>query len=174
MMHNLLALAGIFGELSLLAVGGGNTVLPEMQRQVVSVHHWMTSADFAALFALAQASPGPNMLVSTLIGWRVAGLAGAVVATLGLILPPSVLSYAVGDLWTRFRDRAWRRRVQAGISPVTVGLIMAAAILLCEATSRSAGNILITLAVAAGATLTRFNPLWLLGAAAVLGAVGIV
>jgi chromate transporter len=174
MMHNLLALAGIFGELSLLAVGGGNTVLPEMQRQVVDVHHWMTSADFAALFALAQASPGPNMLVATLIGWRVAGLGGALVATFGLILPSSVLSYAVGDLWTRFRDRAWRRRVQAGISPVTVGLIMAAAIMLSEATSRSAGHILLTLAVAVAATMTRLNPLWLLGAAAVLGAAGLV
>jgi chromate transporter len=174
MMHDLLALAGIFGELSLLAVGGGNTVLPEMQRQVVAVHHWMTSADFGALFGLAQASPGPNMLVSTLIGWRVAGLAGAIVATLGMILPSSVLSYAVGDLWTRFRDRPWRRHVQAGISPVTVGLIMAAAILLIEATARTPGHVLCMLAVAAVATTTRFNPLWLLGAAAVLGAAGIV
>ncbi len=174
MIQHLLSLGSIFGELSLLAVGGGNTVLPEMQRQVVSVHHWMSGADFAALFALAQASPGPNMLVATLIGWRVAGLAGAIVATLGLIVPSSVLSYAVGDLWTRWRDRPWRRRVQAGISPVTVGLIMAAAILLSEATSRSASDVAVTLAVAVVATTTRFNPLWLLAAAAVLGAFGIV
>ncbi len=174
MTANLLALAGLFGELSLLAVGGGNTVLPEMQRQVVQVHHWMTGADFAALFALAQASPGPNMLVATLIGWRVGGLAGAIVATLGLILPSSALSYAVGNLWTRFRDRAWRQRVQAGISPVTVGLVMAAAILLSEATSRSPADVLITLAVALVTTTTRLNPLWLLGAAAVLGALGLV
>lgn len=174
MIHNLLTLAGLFGELSLLAVGGGATVLPEMQRQVVNVHHWMSGADFAALFALAQASPGPNMLVTTLIGWRVAGLPGAIVATLGIVLPSSLLSYAVGDLWTRFRDRAWRRRVQSGITPVTVGLIMAAAVLLTEATSSSAGHALITLAVAVAATTTPFNPLWLLGAAAVLGALGIV
>lgn len=174
MIHSLLALAGIFGELSLLAVGGGNTVLPEMQRQVVDVHRWMTGADFAALFALAQASPGPNMLVATLIGWRVAGIAGAIVATLGLIVPSSVLSYAVGDLWTRFRDRAWRKRVQAGISPVTVGLIMAAAIMLSEATSRSAADILCTLAVAIAATTTRLNPLWLLAAAGLLGAIGLI
>ncbi len=174
MIHSLLALAGIFGELSLLAVGGGNTVLPEMQRQVVDVHRWMTGADFAALFALAQASPGPNMLVATLIGWRVAGIAGAVVATLGLIVHSSVLSYAVGDLWTRFRDHAWRRRIQAGISPVTVGLIMAAAIMLGEATSHSAADIICTIAVAVLATATRLNPLWLLAAAALLGGLGVI
>ncbi|MDE2333910.1 MAG: chromate transporter [Rhodospirillales bacterium] len=174
MIAKLLALAGIFGELSLLAVGGGNTVLPEMQRQVVTVHAWMSAADFAALFALAQASPGPNMLVSTLIGWRVAGLGGAIVATLGMILPSSLLSYAVGHLWTRFRDRAWRRRIQSGITPVTVGLVMAAAILLGEATSRTPADMLVTLAVALITTTTRLNPLWLLGAAAILGAAGLV
>lgn len=174
MIHTLFALAGIFGELSLLAVGGGNSVLPEMQRQVVAVHGWMTNADFAALYALAQASPGPNMLVTTLIGWRVAGLAGAAVATLGMIVPASLLSYAVGDLWMRLRDRAWRKRVQAGISPVTAGLILAAAVLLSEATSHSARDVLVTLAVAAGASFTRLNPLWFLGGAALLGALGLV
>ena len=53
----LAGLAGIFAQLSLLAIGGVNTVLPEMQRQVVRVHGWMTPAEFAALFALAQAAP---------------------------------------------------------------------------------------------------------------------
>ena len=76
-MGTLLALAAIFAQLSLLAFGGGNTILPEMQRQVTQVHPWLTPQEFAALFALAQAAPGPNMLISTLIGWRIAGLAGA-------------------------------------------------------------------------------------------------
>ncbi len=69
----------MFAQLSLLAFGGGNSILPEMQRQVVQVHQWMTARDFAALYALAQAAPGPNMLVSALIGQRVAGIPGALV-----------------------------------------------------------------------------------------------
>ena len=78
-MHDLIALALMYGQLSLLAFGGANAVIPEMQRQVVDVHHWMTAQDFAAMFALAQAAPGPNMMVVGLVGWRVAGVAGAVV-----------------------------------------------------------------------------------------------
>ena len=54
----LLTLAIIFTQLSLIAFGGGNTILPEMQRQVVDIHHWMTAQEFSALFAMAQAAPG--------------------------------------------------------------------------------------------------------------------
>jgi chromate transporter len=96
----LAALALLFGQLSLLAVGGVNTVLPEMQRQVVQVHRWMKPGEFAALFALAQAAPGPNMLVSTLIGWRVAGLPGALVATLSLYGPSSLLTFVASRACT--------------------------------------------------------------------------
>jgi uroporphyrinogen-III decarboxylase len=77
----LAALAAVFAQMSLLAFGGGTSVLGEMQRQVVEVHPWMSAQEFAALYALAQAAPGPNMLVTTLIGWRVAGLPGALIAT---------------------------------------------------------------------------------------------
>src|SRR5579875_2240438 len=114
------ALIRIFGTLSLLAVGGANAVLPEMQHQVVGVQHWMTAEQFAALYALAQAAPGPNMLVSTLIGWRVAGLPGAMVATLGMCGPSSLLTFFTASLWHRFRNAPWRRIVQAGLTPVTV------------------------------------------------------
>jgi chromate transporter len=72
----LASLAVVFTQLSLLAFGGTNSVLPEMRRQVVEVHPWLTAHEFASLFAMAQAAPGPNMLVVTLIGWRVAALPG--------------------------------------------------------------------------------------------------
>ena len=84
-MSEVAELAGVFGQLSLVSVGGINAVLPELKRQVVERHGWMSAADFAALYALAQAAPGPNMLVSTLIGWHVAGIAGALAATGALI-----------------------------------------------------------------------------------------
>lgn len=168
----LVRLAAIFGELSLLAVGGGNTVLPEMQRQVVSVQGWMPASEFAALYALAQAAPGPNMLVSTLIGWRVAGLAGAVTATLGICLPSCVLTFFTAHAWHRFRDAPWRRTVQAGLVPVTVGLVMAGAAVLTMATARDWQAGLVTAVVTVVLLTTRLNPLWLLGAAAALGALG--
>jgi chromate transporter len=169
-MSPLPALAALFGELSLLAVGGGNTILPEMQRRVVGVQGWMTGQEFAAMYALAQAAPGPNMLVVTLIGWRVAGLPGALIATGALCGPSSLLSYCVGGLWFRFRDAPWRRVIQAGLTPVTVGLIMAGAALLTEATSVGWRYAALTAIVTLGLLFTRVNPLLGLALGAVLGA----
>ena len=167
-------LALIFAQLSLLAVGGVNSTLPEMQRQVVEVHGWMSARDFAALFALAQAGPGPNMMVSTLIGLRVAGLAGALVATLAMVGPSSLLTWASASAWHRFRARPWRRRVQAGITPVTVGLVAAAAALLAASTAATWQAGVLTLAVAAAVLGTRLHPLLLLAAGGVLGAAGVL
>ena len=73
MIATLITLAVLFTQLSLLAFGGGNTILPEMQREVVEVQHWMTAETFSSLFGLAQAAPGPNLMVVTLVGWHVAG-----------------------------------------------------------------------------------------------------
>ncbi len=164
----------IAAQLSLVAIGGASAILPELQRQVVGVHHWMAATEFGALFAIGQAAPGPNVLVFTLVGFRVAGLAGAAAATLGVLLPSSVLAWFVEGAWHRFRERPWRRVVQAGLVPVTVGLVMAASVLLAVATTVSVVAGLLTVAVAAATLRTRLHPLWLLAAGAVLGALGLV
>ena len=173
-MSQLPALATLFAQLSLVAVGGGNTILPEMQRQVVSGHGWMTGQEFAALYALAQAAPGPNMLVSTLIGWRVAGLPGALVATGSLCAPSSVLTYFVSGAWHRFREARWRRVLQAGLVPVTVGLIMSGAALLTEATSRNWRFAALTGVATLVLLATRLNPLAVLASGAALGVLGLL
>jgi chromate transporter len=168
-MSELPALALVFGQLSLVSIGGIATVLPEMQRQVVEVHHWMPASTFAALFALAQAAPGPNMLVSTLIGWRVAGLSGALVATAALVMPPAVLTYAVAHAWQRFRERPWRRAVQSGLVPLTAGLVMAAATTLCLTTATDLRTAAITAVTTLALMTTKVHPLWLLAAGAAVG-----
>lgn len=174
MIRDLIDLALVYGQLSLLAFGGGNAILPEMQRQVVDVHHWTTAREFTALFALAQAAPGPNMMVVGLVGFRVAGVAGAVVATIAIALPSSVLTLLVAGLWFRFRDAPWRKRLQAGLQPVTAALIMASAVLLVwtAAVDIPAG---LVLAISTGLFLrTKLHPLLILAGAATLGAVGVV
>ncbi len=165
-------LAAVFGQLSLLAFGGTNSVLPEMQRLVVDVHGWLTPREFAALFALAQAAPGPNMLVVTLIGWRVAGLSGALVTTLAVSLPSSALTFVTSHLWYRFRQAAWRKAVQAGLMPVTAGLVMASAALLIRTTSTASGTAAVTVAATLLFLFTRVHPLLVLAGAAALGAAG--
>jgi chromate transporter len=171
-MRTLASLAAVFAQLSLLAFGGTNSVLPEMQRQVVEVHSWVTAQEFAALFALAQAAPGPNMLVVTLIGWHVAALPGALVTTLGVAGPSSVLTFVATDVWYRFRDARWRRLVQAGLMPVTAGLVMASAALLIRTTSIGWGTGSITVVAALLFLFTRLHPLTVLAASAALGALG--
>jgi chromate transporter len=168
------ALAVVFAQLSLLAFGGPNSILPEMQRQVLQVHPWMTATDFASLFALAQAAPGPNLLVATLIGWRVAGLGGALVATLSLCAPSSLLTFATAHLWHRFRDAPWRATVQRGLLPVTAGLIIASAVLLTRTTTTGWRTAALTCAATAVLLLTRLNPLIMLAAGAALGALGLL
>ena len=170
----LVQLALVFLQLSLLSFGGTNSVLPEMQRQAVEQHHWLTAQQFAALFALAQAAPGPNMLVVTLIGWRVAALPGALVTTLGVAGPSSVLTYLGYRLWYRFRDAEWRRLVQRGLMPVTAGLLMASAALLIRTTSLEWGTAAITAVASLLFLFTRIHPLLVLAVAAALGASGLL
>ncbi|HET6182911.1 MAG TPA: chromate transporter [Acetobacteraceae bacterium] len=173
-MRQLAALAGIFAQLSLVAFGGGNSILPEMQRQVVQVHPWITAQDFAALYALAQAAPGPNMLVSALIGLRVAGVPGALVALGSLCAPSSALTFVCAGFWHRFHTRPWRIVVQRALAPVTAGLVMAGAALLVRTTGRSVGLDLLILVATALFLLTRIHPLLVLAAATALGASGLI
>jgi chromate transporter len=163
-----------FALLSMLAVGGVNAVTPEIHRQVVEVSHWMSDREFAELFAVAQAAPGPNMLISTVVGWRVAGLMGAIVATVAMCGPSSLIVFAASRAWDRFRDRPWRVFVQAGMAPVVVGLIGSSGYLL----ARGAAADWKGAAVCAVSTVliwrTRLNPLWMLAGAAGLAVAGVV
>jgi chromate transporter len=174
MDNHLIQLAIVFGQMSLLAFGGANSVIPEMQRQVVDVHHWMTPHDFAALYALAQAAPGPNMMVVSLVGWRVAGVAGALVTTGAVLFPSSILTLLVAGVWYRFKNAAWRKAIQAGLLPVTAGLIMASAALLIASTTVDWTAGVVTVLAAALFLKGKLHPLAILATAGVAGAVGLV
>ena len=169
MTATLVALAAIFSQLSLLAFGGGNTILPEMQRQVVVVHHWMSAHEFSALFGLAQAAPGPNLMIVTLIGWHVAGWAGMLVTSIAKFGPSSLVTMAVLHAWDRFKDRPWRRIAQRGLVPVTAGLVAASALLIARASDPNAIAWVITGVCAVLAFRTKLHPLLLLGAGALIG-----
>jgi chromate transporter len=161
-------------QMSLLAFGGANTILPELQRQVVEQNHMMSAHTFAALFALAQAAPGPNMMVVCLIGWHVAGLSGAVLTTACVVGPSSVLTFLVARAWYRFRDAPWRKAIQKGLLPVTAGLLLSSAALLIKATTLDWSLGLLTAAVTVLLLTTKMHPMLVLGGAAALGAIGVV
>ena len=167
-------LAAQFFVLSLLSIGGANAVIPEIHRRAVETQQWMSDADFTQLFALSQAAPGPNVLIVSLVGWKVAGIVGGVVAMLAMSGPSSFLTYAVAHAWERFRDAPWRIAVQRAIAPVTVGLILASGYVLTRTADHSWAAYAVTGATMLLVLRTSVHPLWMLGAAAVLGAFGVV
>jgi chromate transporter len=168
----LATLALMFAPLSLLAVGGANAVIPEMHRQAVDVAQWMTDRQFAELFAIAQVAPGPNIIIVTLIGFHVAGVAGALAATAAMVGPSCVLTYFAGRTWERFRHARWRMVIQAGLVPVSVGLIAASALVVARTADVSVAAVALTLATAAVGYFTRVHPLWMFAAAAAAGYAG--
>ena len=165
----LISLALIFAELSVLAFGGGNSILPEMQRQVVEVHGWMSATEFNALYGLAQAAPGPNMMVVTAIGWHVAGVWGVVVVTLAKFGPSSVITAVALHLWNRFREAPLRAQIRDGLVPVTVGLVAASAVLITQPVATTPVLLAVALVVAALSLWGQLHPLWLLAGGAGAG-----
>lgn len=163
-----------FALLSMVAIGGINPILPELHRQAVDVYGWMTSERFRDLFAIAQGAPGPNILVVTLIGWDVAGLAGALVATTAICAPSCTLAYVVSQIWHRFREARWRNAAQAGLVPMTIGLVAAGAYILARTADTTFGAFAVTVITAAAVYVTRIHPLVFLGAGGLLGLAGLL
>jgi len=169
----LVTLAGYFALLSLFAVGGANSAIPEMHRISVETMRWMTDKQFADSFAIAQMSPGPNVIIVTLIGYHVAGLAGAAVATIAMCGPTCALAFLVTRVWDRFKHARWRVAIQGGLVPLSLGLIAASAFVLTSVADRNVYAAAVTAATAVVGFATRLNPLWIFAAAGTLGLFGL-
>jgi chromate transporter len=170
--HPLTSLAGYFALLSLFAVGGANAAIPEMHRVAVEVMRWMSDRQFADMYAIAQMSPGPNVIIVALIGYHVAGFAGAGVAITAMCGPTCMLAFLVARTWDRFKEARWRVAIQAGMVPLSLGLIAASAFVLARAADHNVYAALITALTAAVAFFTRINPLWSFVVAGALGLSG--
>jgi chromate transporter len=162
-------LALYFALLSLVSVGGIPSVMPEMQRIVVDVQGWMSAAEYTQLFAIAQAAPGPNVLVTALIGWKVFGISGGLVALGAFCGPAAVLAFSIGGFWDRMRDAPWRKAFQRALVPISVGFIVSGGYVLATPQGVTWQGALIAGASAAVLFATRLNPLWILAAGGVLG-----
>jgi chromate transporter len=167
-------LAVLFGSLSLVSFGGGNTVVPAMHQDAVRSQHWLTDRQFADLFALAQAAPGPSSLFVSLIGFAAAGIAGAVVATVAMLGPSSVLVYGACRGWGRLRASRWRPAIERGLAPVTVGLVFASALTITRAADHGPAGYTLTALATLVLARTDLSPLVVMAAAAALGLLGLV
>jgi chromate transporter len=168
------ALALTFATMSLFAVGGANSAIPEMHRIAVDVNHWLTDKQFTDVYAIAQLSPGPNVLIVTLIGYSVAGILGALVATLAMCVPTAVLALIVSRFLTRSSQSRWPSIIQAALVPLSIGLMGASGFILARSSDRTVVAVLVTAGAAVLASVTKLNPLWMLVVGGCLGFAGLI
>ena len=161
-MSVLLQLAGLFSLLSLLAVGGGAGVIPEMQHVAVDVHHWMTGPQFLDAFAISRAAPGPGSLIVLFVGQRAAGSVGALVSLIAMFGPSSILAYLTARIWRRSGGASWRPMVEQGLAPVAVGLTIASGLALIRGTEHGWATYAATLVATLIFAVAEPHPLILL------------
>jgi len=150
----------VFAPLSVMSLGGGQSVISDIGKQVVENQGWLTQADFVGLFAVSRAAPGPGSLLSTMIGWRVDGIAGAVVASLAYFVPSSVIAFGFARVWNRYRGRSWQGMLERGLAPLATGLILSGAFTVLLSSSEAVSTWLIVAASAAIFILRpKLNPL---------------
>ena len=168
----LLQLAGLFSALSLSAFGGGKVVLPSMHQAAVGQYHWMTSQQFVDLFSISMAAPGPSMMVVTLVGLKacmpygaVAAILGALVATLAMFVPSSVLVYFAGNWWDHWKESPWRHAVMDAIMPISTGLILAATWIISKTSIHSVPTAILGVVALLLMMFTKINPVLMMAAA---------
>jgi len=165
-MSKIVELINVFALLSLLAVGGGTAVLPQMKDDTVQRHHWVTDTEFAEIYSLGQLAPGPNMTCVILIGYEVSGLAGLIAVLVAFFFLACLLCYFVSKVWDAAEGSPWRDAVQRGMAPIVIGLMLAGCYALGKTASYNPSRdwefSLLTLAIGAAValllTITRINP----------------
>ena len=167
-----------FAVLSLLAIGGAITTAPDMHRFIVDEHRWISDAQFSASVAIAQAAPGPNVLFVAVLGWNVAGPLGAFATMSGTMLPSTVLTLFVTRWGSRRREARGMRAFTTGLTPLTIGLLVATGWLLARPYVGDGPHPFGALAVI-GVSLavmlrTKISPMWIVGFGAVVGGLGFV
>jgi chromate transporter len=168
----------LFSTLSLLSIGGGNTVLPDMQLKSES-NGWLTPKQFADLFAISQAAPGPSILIVTLVGYKaggegVWGVVGAILATLAMVAPAGVLVYFTARFWNSAKEAKWRKAVESGFAPLTVGLVLASGVIVARSADHSYDEWALTAVATVVFTCTKTNPLIVVGIAGFIGWLGVL
>lgn len=168
------SLFGHFLALSLMSIGGAITLVPDMHRRLVTDSGLLNDADFTSSIALAQAAPGPNVLFVALMGWYSGGLGGALISMLGIMLPSTTLALAVSH-WVATR-RHWLsvQAFQAGMVPVTIGLLLATGWHLAPPLQTQPKALLLSAVIALLVWQTKVSLIWLVVAGAVLGGLGLV
>ena len=170
-----------FLSLSLFSLGGGNTLLAEYHHLAVSQFCWLSNAQFADLYALAEAAPGPSSMLVGLLGlgasWREGpfwALLTAYGAEAAILLPSTLLMVLACLSWKRLEHSPWRVAFQRGLGPITLGILFAVGLKILRTADTNGAGVLVSVLVCVLMLRTRISPLWFMAVAGVLGGLGVI
>jgi chromate transporter len=179
--RNLLAVIWDFLSLSLFSLGGGNTLLNEYHHLAVDQYCWLSSRQFADIYAIAEAAPGPSSMIVGLLGMGAAvkegplwGVLSGVAAELAILLPSTLVMVAASLSWSRLRDSPWRLAFERGMGPITLGILFAVGLKILRISDHDAPAYAVSAVVCVLMLRTRISPLWFMAVAGLLGGLGLV
>jgi chromate transporter len=161
-----------FATLSLVSVSGAIAMSSDMHRYLVDEKHWLTGVQFTDSLTLAQVAPGPNILFVFLLGYKTAGLAGAIATFAGIMIPASAITFFANRWRAANLDTRFVRAMRLGLSPIAIGLTAAAGVVLSQASGANWKLLLVSVITLVLLMRTKINPMWLIGAGALLGISG--
>jgi chromate transporter len=174
MISTLLSLFLKFSLFSVFAFGGINALLPVLYDLSVNQEHWINGQTFSDYFAIAQAAPGPNLMTVTLIGWNVGGVIGALIATLAISWPSSIMIYFLQRSILNMQNKQRQQMIQYAAGALAVGLVLAAAWQIAHQINQSLAAYLLTAGTIAITFFTRWHPLYLIAIGGLLGVFGFI
>ena len=170
-----------FLSLSLFSLGGGNTLLAEYHHLAVAQFCWLTNAQFADLYALAEAAPGPSSMLVGLLGlgagWREGpfwALLSAYGAEAAILLPSTLLMVMACLSWKRLEHSPWRVAFERGLGPITLGILFAVGLKILRTADTNWAGVVVSVLVCVLMLRTRISPLWFMAVAGVLGGLGVI
>jgi chromate transporter len=179
--RQLLAVIWDFLSLSLFSLGGGNTLLNEYHHMAVDQYCWLTSRQFAEIYAIAEAAPGPSSMIVGLLGMGAAvregpfwGVISGVAAEIAILLPSTLLMVVAALSWNRLRHSPWRVAFERGLGPITLGILFAVGLKILRISDHDTPAYAVSLVVCVLMLRTKISPLWFMTAAGVMGAFGLV
>ena len=173
-MSILLSLFLKLSAFSLVAFGGVNALLPVLFNLAVHQEHWIDVQTFSDYFAIAQAAPGPNFMTVTLIGWHVYGVLGALLATLAIAWPSSIMIYFLQRFIIRMKNPLSKQTIQYAAAALAIGLVLSSAFEIALQINHSLAAYILTIGTIAITLLTRWHPLYLIAMGGVLGVLGFI
>jgi chromate transporter len=163
-----------FAVLSLLSVSGAIAMSGDMHRYLVDEKGWLSSQQFSEGLTLAQVAPGPNILFVFLLGYKAAGLPGALATFAGIMIPASTLTFFANRWRAANLETRFVRALRLGLSPLAVGLTAAAAVVLSQATGGRWQSLMVSIVTLVILAKTKINPLWLIALGAAAGMLGLI